>query len=220
MPLFVTQRNDPVARVKKSVPELYWTLNLSDDPALFITNLFDPRRDLLRIGDGSREHEQCGRARGQDNALFPHRSALRIGDVVHLVKYDHTVAARASIQLVSIDLGRSDDHVRVSLDLSITSQEPHGKFRAKDLLKLGVFRVRKRLERRCVHNVVAAPERVSHALNCDVGLTRTSRSDNERVNSGSQVRDCLALKVVDDEGALLGDSDPFEESLPRFVYRL
>ncbi len=112
----------------------------------------EPRRELVRIGDRGRQHQQAGLPRGEEEDLLPGRAALGIGEVMRLVEDDDVGGrggARGIVEGVAEDLRGRDEHRGAGVDAALSREQPDG-IRAVQSLEPPELLIRERLERRRV----------------------------------------------------------------------
>ena len=142
-----------------------------------------------------------------DQDLLPHRAAVRILQVVHLVHDDALQAAQgvaALVQHVAQDLGGHHHDGGLAVDRVVAGQQPDA-LAAVGRHEVAVLLVRQRLERR---GVEAFPPAVQRALDRELGHHRLAgagrRGDQHRM-TGVQRLDRVDLERIEREVIPLGE---------------
>ena len=158
----------------------------------------DPVGELLGIGHGGGQAHEPHLGREVDDHLLPHRAAVRVLQVVHLVEHHEPQIpqrARAAVDHVAQDLGRHHDDGSVTVDAVVAGEEPDapGAMPANEIAEL---LVRQRLDRRRVERLAALRERERDGVLRDDRLARPCRRGDEHRLAVLERRDRPALEVV------------------------
>ena len=153
---------------------------------------------LLTVADRHTSLADCG---GVDDHLLPHRPAVRVLEVVHLVEDDVAEVAQCvgtRVDHVAQHLGRHHDDRSVTVDRVVAGEEPDA-LRSVAAHEVGVLLVRERLDRSRVERLGALRERMCDRVFRDEGLARRCRRGDEHRRPGVDRVDRGDLEVVERE---------------------
>ena len=205
-PVALDERREQVNLIAAPLPHHVEMLEadrspLLDDRRRLSPHRLDPRCELLGIRDRRRQAHHANVGREVNDDLFPHRAAVRVLEVVHLVE-DHesqTVEGRRPrVDHVAQHLGRHDHDGRVAVDRVVSREEPDapGAVLAAQVPELLVGQ---RLERRRVEGLAAVLQGVGdRVLGHDRLAGPRRRGDEHRLAAVDRV-ERAALEGVEGE---------------------
>ncbi len=169
--------DEPELGMVKGVFERDRPMRLLNHSKRCVSNRPHPSGQLTDIGHrGAKTHEAYAR-RGEDDALLPHGTALRIVQIVYLVKYHiiNIVQPPRIFKYQVTEYFRSHyKELRVLVDSHIPRLNAHGLV-AEAPTEVAVFLVRQRLDGRCVHGALTLLNGLLDRILGDKRLPTTGR---------------------------------------------
>ena len=171
--------------------------------AVLPAHRLDPGGDLLGVRHRRREAHEGHLGREVDDDLLPHRPAVAVLQVVHLVEHDVLQAVeggRRRVDHVAQHL-RGHHHDRcVAVHRVVTGEQAHGA-RSVAAREIAVLLVRQRLQRRGVEDLPARGERALDRVLRDQRLARARRRCHQHAVAGVEGVERALLELVEGEAA-------------------
>ncbi len=133
-----------------------------------------PGAELIAVGHRRRQAHEHHLGSTENEHLLPHRAAVGVLEVVHLVEHDEPEPGelrRAGEEHVAQHLCGHHDHRRVGLMRDVAGEQPY-RVGSVHLGQLGELLVRQRLQRCGVEGTLALGARPGHGVVGDHGLPR------------------------------------------------
>ena len=141
----------------------------------------DPRGELFSVGDCGREADEVNVEGRVDDHLLPHRAAIGVLQVVHLVEHDVAQplqCARPGVDHVAQHLGRHHDDRRALVHGVVAGEQPDP-VAAVAGHEVGELLIRERLDRCRVERLAALGERLVDGVLGHHRLARSGRCGND-----------------------------------------
>ncbi len=160
-----------------------------------------PSGELLRVGDRRRQVHELNVGGEVDDHLLPHRAAIPVLEVVHLVEDDDAERpepVRVGVDHVAEHLRRHHDDSRIAVDHVVAGEEPDGIF-AIHRPQVAELLVGQRLDRRRVEGSLAPAAGEGDRRLRNQRLACPGRCRHHHGGALFQVGDRLALERVRNE---------------------
>ncbi len=174
-------------------------------------DLRQPGTELLGVAHRRRQGDHRHMLGQVDDHLLPHRSALSVGEVVHLIHHDELQTgqrAGSGVEHVAQHLGRHDHHRCLAVDAVVPGEQSYA-LHAVAGDQVVVLLVAQSLDRSRVEALGGSLDRQMHRELADHGLAGARRRRDQHPAAGQDAVARAHLEVVQTER--VGSGEPLED---------